>query len=96
MGDLWSRLTYLFSTIAGSFSGLVFYLSTFSLYEWVSLVGLVGVIMSIAISLLTYRLHKREQMKRTRIIERYFNRHDVTEKDIKNIVKASAQSPKDI
>lgn len=95
MGEWYSKLTYTLSAISGFFSGtgILGFLGDFSIYEWGFLAGL---IVSISLGVLTYRLNRREQIKRTRILERYFAKHPVTEKDVRNIVKASAQSPKDI
>ncbi|MEI9534332.1 potassium channel protein [Moellerella wisconsensis] len=86
MDELYSRLTYLFSVAAGTFSGL-------SLYEWGFLSG---VIASILLGVLTYRLNKREQMKRTRIFERYFDQRKVTLDEAHQVAKASQASPKDL
>ncbi|MDD9341758.1 MAG: potassium channel protein [Providencia heimbachae] len=95
MSEFYSKLTYALSVISGFFSGSGFlgFFGDFSIYEWGFLAGLMA---SVSLGILTYRLNKREQMKRTRILERYFDRHPVSEKDVTNIIKASAQSPKDL
>lgn len=93
MDELYSRLTYLFSVAAGTFSGLSLYLGELSLYEWGFLAG---VIASILLGVLTYRLNKREQMKRTRIFELYFDPTKVSVEDARQIAKASQASPKDL
>lgn len=97
MDELYSKLTYFFSTLSGSVSGFLLYLSDFSLYDWGFLVGL---IVSILLGVLNYRLNRREQVKRTRILARYFARHQshgkAAEEDAKKWLKAAKKTPKDV
>lgn len=95
MNDWWSRLTYALSGFGGLFSGsgILGFFGDFSVYEWGFLVWLIA---SVSLGVMTYRLNRREQMKRTRILERYFSRHPISERDIENIVKVTEQSPKDL
>ncbi|MTC61011.1 potassium channel protein [Providencia rustigianii] len=95
MSDWYSRLSYTLSGFGSFFSGsgILGFFGDFSLYEWGFLAGLIA---SISLGVLTYRLNRREQIKRTRILERYFSRHPITERDIQNIVRVTEQSPKDL
>ncbi|MEI9598053.1 potassium channel protein [Moellerella wisconsensis] len=95
MNDWWSRLTYTLSGFGGLFSGsgILGFFGDFSVYEWGFLIGLIA---SVSLGVMTYRLNRREQMKRTRILERYFSHHSISEHDIENIVKVTEQSPKDL
>ncbi|EOY8494192.1 TPA: potassium channel protein [Providencia stuartii] len=95
MNDLYSRLSYTFSGFGGFFSGsgILGFFGDFSIYEWGFLIGLIA---SISLGVMTYQLNRREQMKRTRILERYFSRHPISERDIENIVKVTEKSPKDL
>ncbi|MEX9781108.1 MULTISPECIES: potassium channel protein [Providencia] len=91
MGEWYSKLTYTLSAIGGFFSSSGF-LGDFSVYEWGFLAGLVA---SISLGVMTYRLNRREQMKRTRILAK-IARYSVNGKDVESIIKASVQSPKDL
>ncbi|MBC8946013.1 MULTISPECIES: hypothetical protein [Xenorhabdus] len=57
--DKYSHATYACASTTAIFSGL-------SLYEWSFLLGAFA---SIALGILTYRLNRREQMKRTLILK---------------------------
>ncbi|MCW7550918.1 phage holin family protein [Photorhabdus sp. APURE] len=57
--DKYSHATY------GS-AGLVAFFAGLSLYEWGFLIG---VFASVALGIMTYLLNRREQMKRTRILQ---------------------------
>ena len=97
MDELYSKLTYFFSTLSGSVSGFLLFLGDFSLYDWGFLIGLV---VSILLGVLNYRLNRREQVKRTRILARYFDRHQKHDKahddDVKKWLKAAKKNPKDV
>ncbi len=59
MDDRYSNATY-------SSAGLAAFFASLSLQDWGFIIG---VAFSIALGILTYRLNRREQMKRTRILQ---------------------------
>lgn len=66
MDERYSNATY------GS-AGLVAFFASLSLQDWGFIIG---VAFSIILGVLTYRLNKREQMKRTKILQDILNKTD--------------------
>ncbi|OBU12184.1 hypothetical protein AYY18_16805 [Morganella psychrotolerans] len=91
-GDLYERVSYWLA-------GIGFVLSGLSLYAWGFLIG---VFISSLLGILTYRMNKREQQKRTRLLEmslQHFTDHPADENAknaVATLVRASARSPKDL
>jgi hypothetical protein len=69
-------------------SGLIAFFSGLSLYEWGFLIG---VFASILLGILTYLLNRREQKKRTQILQYILERHASPE----TLAEIVTRSPKD-
>ncbi|HAE76499.1 TPA: hypothetical protein ON750_000179 [Morganella morganii] len=80
-------------------AGIGFVLSGLSLYAWGFLIG---VFISSLLGILTYRMNKREQQKRTRLLEmslQHLINHPADERAkevVAALAGASARSPKDL
>ncbi|ENS5446318.1 hypothetical protein F9879_16950 [Morganella morganii] len=80
-------------------AGIGFVLSGLSLYAWGFLIG---VFISSLLGILTYRMNKREQQKRTRLLEmslQHLINHPADENAkevVATLAGASARSPKDL
>ncbi|HCR3556839.1 TPA: hypothetical protein ON737_002911 [Morganella morganii] len=80
-------------------AGIGFVLSGLSLYAWGFLIG---VFISSLLGILTYRMNKREQQKRTRLLEmslQHLINHPADESAkevVATLAGASARSPKDL
>ncbi|EBR0130131.1 hypothetical protein B5724_05355 [Morganella morganii] len=80
-------------------AGIGFVLSGLSLYAWGFLIG---VFISSLLGILTYRMNKREQQKRTRLLEmslQHLINHPADEsakEAVATLVRASSRSPKDL
>lgn len=90
--DMYERATYWLAGIGFVFSGL-------SLYAWGFLIG---VFINSVFLLLNYLLNKREQQKRTRLLEmsvQHLIDHPADEsakEAVATLVRASSRSPKDL
>ncbi|WP_435327431.1 potassium channel protein, partial [Morganella morganii] len=90
--DIYERVSYWLA-------GIGFVLSGLSLYAWGFLIG---VFISSLLGILTYRMNKREQQKRTRLLEmslQHLINHPADERAkeaVAALAGASARSPKDL
>ncbi|MDX7991548.1 hypothetical protein FE394_12325 [Xenorhabdus sp. Reich] len=86
--DKYSHATYACASTTAIFSGL-------SLYEWSFVLGAFA---SISLGILTYRLNRREQMKRTLILKNILENLELepTSKSAKIVSELIKQSPKDL
>ncbi|WP_435327394.1 potassium channel protein, partial [Morganella morganii] len=90
--DIYERVSYWLA-------GIGFVLSGLSLYAWGFLIG---VFISSLLGILTYRMNKREQQKRTRLLEmslQHLINHPADENAkevVATLAGASARSPKDL
>ena len=91
-GDIYDRVSYWLA-------GAGFVLSGLSLYAWGFLIG---VFISSLLGILTYSLNRREQLKRTRLLEmsvQHLINHpadDSAKEAVTTLIRASARSPKDL
>ncbi|CEE92365.1 conserved hypothetical protein; putative exported protein [Xenorhabdus nematophila str. Anatoliense] len=86
--DKYSHATYTCASTTAIFSGL-------SLYEWSFILGAFA---SITLGILTYRLNRREQMKRTLILKNILENLEIepTSKPAKIVSELIHQTPKDL
>ncbi|MEY0146768.1 potassium channel protein [Providencia rettgeri] len=87
------KITQFITQISYWFAGLGLFFSGLSLYEWGFLIG---VFASVLLGTLTYLLNRREQKRRTRILENYFSNKPVSPEDAEKLIEASIKSPKDL
>lgn len=88
MDERYSNATY------GS-AGLVAFFASLSLQDWGFIIG---VAFSIILGVLTYRLNKREQMKRTKILQDILNKTDAHNPSAtaQVVAELSQKAPKEI
>lgn len=96
MGDFFSDI---YERVSYWLAGIGFVLSGLSLYAWGFLIG---VFISSLLGILTYRMNKREQQKRTRLLEmslQHLINHPADESAkevVATLAGASARSPEDL